>query len=350
MKAYLEIGGRRVGPGYPVYIVAELSANHNQNYDDAVATLKAAKAAGADAIKLQTYTADTLTLDCDKPPFRIQGGTLWDGKSLHALYREAYTPWEWHAPLQKLARELELDFFSTPFDPTAVEFLEKLAVPVHKVASFELVDTPLIELIARTGKPIIMSTGMATEMEITEALAAAQRGGATQVALLKCNSSYPAPLAEMHLRTIIDMAARFGVPIGLSDHTMDLAVPVASVALGACIIEKHFTLSRETPGPDSAFSLEPNEFAAMVKAVRATEAALGSVHYGVSAPEAKSRIFRRSLFAVRDIAAGEKLTAENVRSIRPTGGLAPKHLPEVLGKCAARAIERGTPLTWELIR
>jgi N-acetylneuraminate synthase len=345
----LRIGARTVGPGWPVYVVAELSANHGQDIERARALVRAAKAAGADAVKVQTYTADTLTIACDAPPFRIGGGTLWDGRTLHELYREASMPWEWQPILQAAAAEAGLDFFSTPFDETAVAFLEGLGVPVYKVASFELVDLPLIRRIAATGKPMLLSTGMAEAGEIAEALAAARDGGAREIALLKCTSAYPARPEEMHLRTLPDMLERFGVPVGLSDHTLGLAAPVAAVALGACIVEKHLTLSRSQPGPDAAFSLEPAEFRAMVEAVRATEQVLGSVGYRVSAEEAKSRQFRRSLFVVRDLKAGERFTAENVRSIRPAGGLHPRHYAEVVGRTAAMDIARGTPLGWELI-
>lgn len=350
MNRELHINGRRVGPGQPVYIVAELSANHGQNFDQAVQTVRAMKAAGADAVKVQTYTADTLTLACDNESFRITGGTLWDGRMLHDLYQEASLPWDWQPKLQALARELGLDFFSTPFDPTAVDFLEKLNVPVHKIASFELVDIPLIRKVAATGKPIIISTGMATVEEIREAVEAARGGGARQIALLKCTSAYPARADEMNLRTLTDMAERFDVPVGLSDHTLDVAVPITAVALGACIVEKHFTLSRGTPGPDSAFSLEPKEFEEMVKAIRVTEKALGRASYGTSTDENKSRKFRRSLFVVADVKAGEEFTEKNVRSIRPGHGLHPRHLGEVFGRKAACHVKKGTPLSWELIR
>jgi len=349
MRGFIEINGRRVGNQYPVYIVAELSANHNQNFEQAVALIHAAKEAGADAVKLQTYTPDTLTIPSDKEYFRIGGGTLWDGRTLYDLYGEAYMPWEWQPKLKEIADEIGIDLFSTAFDPTAVDFLEQMGVPVHKVASFEIVDIPLIEKMARTGKPLIISTGMATLGEIEEAVQAARRAGATQIALLKCTSAYPAPPEEMNLRTIPHMAEAFSVPVGLSDHTLGIAVPVAAVALGACIVEKHFTLSRDIPGPDSAFSLEPHELKAMVEAIRTVEKALGEVHYGVSEREAQSRIFRRSLFVVRDMRAGEVFTDENVRSIRPGYGLPPKYLPEILGRRTVRDVEKGTPLSWDLI-
>jgi pseudaminic acid synthase len=348
MPTQIKIGARTIGAGQPVYVIAEVSANHHQKFDEAVKLVHAAKVAGCDAVKLQTYTPDTMTIACSRPEFRIEG-TIWEGRNLHELYGEAYTPWEWQPRLQRVANDLGLDLFSTPFDATAVDFLEAMNVPAHKVASFELVDIPLIQKLARTGKPLIMSTGMATVEEIEEAMQAASDAGATQIALLKCTSSYPAPAEEMNLRTIPELAQRFGVPAGLSDHTMGIAVPVAAMALGACIIEKHLTLSRSEPGPDSAFSLEPHEFRAMVDAVRVAEKALGEVHFGCSAKEASSRVFRRSLFVVRDVKRGDLFTAENVRSIRPGHGLHTRHLPEVLGRHAARDIECGTPLNWELV-
>jgi len=316
MGNVIEINGRRLGVGEPVYVVAELSANHNQSFDRAVALLHRAKEAGADAVKLQTYTPDTLTIDCDNDCFRIKG-TRWDGRRLYDLYSEAYTPWEWQPELKKIAGDLGLDLFSSPFDGTAVDFLEEMGVPAYKIASFEIVDLPLIRKVARTGKPIIMSTGMATMNEIEEAVVTAREAGVEQLALLKCTSAYPAPPEEMNLRTIPHLRERFGVPVGLSDHTLGMAVPVAAVALGACIVEKHLTLSRTDPGPDSAFSMEPDEFKAMVEAVRTAEKAMGEVHYGASGREEASRILRRSLFVVKDIRAGEELTGDNVRSIRP---------------------------------
>jgi N-acetylneuraminate synthase len=345
----MKIGRRNVGPEHPVYVVAELSANHNQNFDQAVRIVRAAKDAGADAIKLQTYTPDTMTLASDRNEFVIRGGTIWDGRNLHDLYGEAYTPWEWQPKLKQAAEELGMDCFSSAFDSTAVDFLENMDVPAHKIASFELVDIPLIQKIAHTRKPLIMSTGMATVEEIEEALRSARDAGASQIALLKCTSAYPAPVQDMNLRTIPEMARRFGVPVGLSDHTMGIAAPVAAVALGACIIEKHMTLSRSTPGPDSAFSLEPREFKAMVDAIRTAEKALGTVHFGLSAKEETSRIFRRSLFVVEDVQQGDAFTPANVRSIRPAHGLHPRYLPEVLGKRASRKIKRGTPLSWEFV-
>jgi pseudaminic acid synthase len=346
---FIEIGKRRIGPGNPTYCIAEISANHNQDFAQAIRIIEAAKQAGADAVKLQTYTADTMTIASDRKEFRIGGGTLWDGRNLHDLYSEAYTPWEWHPGLKKAAESFGMDLFSSAFDATAVDFLEKMGVPAHKVASFELVDIALIQKMASTGKPLIMSTGMASVEEIEEALRGARGEGATQIALLKCTSAYPAPAEEMNLRTIPEMARRFAVPVGLSDHTMGIAAPVAAVALGACIIEKHLTLSRAIPGPDSEFSLEPHEFKAMVEAVRTAEKALGEARFGLSEKEEALRIFRRSLFVVEDVKRGETFTEGNVRSIRPGYGLHTRHLGEVLGKRAVRDIERGTPLSWDLV-
>ncbi|HUF09856.1 MAG TPA: pseudaminic acid synthase [Rhodothermales bacterium] len=345
----IEINGTLIGPGQPAYIVAELSANHNQDFDEAVRLVHAAVDCGADAIKLQTYTPDTLTINCDGEHFRIGKGTVWEGKNLYSLYGEAYTPWEWQPKLKRIAEGLGLDCFSTPFDTTAIRFLQDMGVPAYKIASFEIVDLQLIREAACTGKPLIMSTGMANLEEIEEAVRAAREAGATQIVLLKCTSAYPSPPEEMNLRTIPDLANRFGVPTGLSDHTLGIAVPAVAVALGACMIEKHFTMSRNVPGPDSAFSLEPHEFKAMVEAVRTTERALGDVIYSATEHEAASRVFRRSLFVVRNVVAGELLTGDNVRSIRPGMGLPPKHLSEVIGRRAKRDIQRGTPLDWELI-
>ena len=348
-RGRIEINGRVIGVGAPVYIVAELSANHHQDFEQAVRLVQAARQAGADAVKLQTYTADTLTIQSDREDFRIGGGTLWDGRTLYDLYSEAYTPWEWHPKLKQVANDLGMDLFSSPFDATGVDFLEKMGVPAHKLASFELVDIPLIQKMAQTGKPLIISTGMATVEEIDEAINAARQAGAKQIALLKCTSAYPASPDDMNLRTINEMSRRFALPVGLSDHTMGITVPIAAVALGACIIEKHITLSRSQPGPDSAFSLEPGEFKEMVDAVRTAERALGEVHFGASVHETSSRAFRRSLFVVQDVRRGETLTANNVRSIRPGHGMHTRHLAEVMGKRAAKDIARGTPLSWELV-
>ncbi len=346
MNPIVEIAGRKIGAGHPAYIIAELSANHGQDFDQAVAIVHAAHAAGADAIKLQTYTADTITIDSDREYFRVGPGTAWEGRVLHDLYREAFTPWDWQPKLQAIARGLGLGFFSTPFDETAVEFLEKMDVPAWKIASFELVDLLLIRRVARTGRPLIMSTGMATLAEIEEAVQTARSAGAHQLVLLKCTSGYPAEPEEMNLRTIPHLAQAFGVVAGLSDHTLGGAVPVAAVTLGASVIEKHLTLSRATPGPDSAFSLEPAEFRKMVDDIRVAERALGTIHYGVSEREAASRVFRRSLFAVAEIKAGEAFTPANVRSIRPGHGLHPRHLDNLLTRRAAGDLARGTPLQW----
>jgi len=346
----IEINGRLIGQGESVYIVAEMSANHFQEFEQAVRILRAAKKAGADAVKLQTYTPDTLTLNCDHDHFKIRGGTLWDGKTLYDLYEKAFMPWEWQPKLMEIANDLGIDLFSTAYDPPSVDFLEEMRVPVHKVASFEIVDIPLIEKMARTGKPLIISTGMAVLGEIEETVQAACNSGATQIALLKCTSAYPAPPEEMNLRTIPHLAEAFNIPVGLSDHTLGISIPVAAVSVGACIIEKHFTLSRAMVGPDSIFSLEPNEFKAMVEAVRTTEKAMGSVHYGVSKGEEMSRIFRRSLFVVQDMKVSDMFTTDNVRSIRPGYGLHARHLKEVIGRYASQDIKRGTPLSWRLVK
>ena len=347
-KQEFEIDGRMIGAGHPAYLIAELSANHNQDYDQAVRLVHAAHEAGADAVKLQTYTADTLTIESDQPPFTISG-TPWDGRTLHDLYQEAMTPWAWQPKLRQLALELGMGCFSSPFDATAVAFLEDAGFPAYKIASFEIVDIPLIRLAAATGKPMIISTGMATLEEITEAVDAADGAGGGALALLKCTSAYPAPADEMNLACIPDLISRFNLPVGLSDHTMTAEVAIAAVALGACIIEKHLTLSRDKPGPDSAFSLEPEEFKAMAGAVRTVEAALGAADYHPGEEESKSSVFRRSLFVVKDVAKGEPLTAENVRSIRPGGGLHTRHLEDVMGRKAKAPIKRGTPLSWDLL-
>lgn len=352
MIRHIEINGRRVGPGAPVYVVAEISANHRQDFDQAVRLVEAAKEAGADAVKLQTYTPDTLTIPSDSEPFRIQAGTPWDGRRLYELYGEAYTPWEWIARLRDVASGAGIDLFSTAFDPTAVDFLDEVGVPVHKIASFEIVDLPLIEKMARTDKPLIISTGMATLAEIEEAVETVRAARSTElagIALLKCTSAYPAPDDEMNLRTIPHLAEAFQLPVGLSDHTLGIVAATVAVTLGACMVEKHLTLSRSTPGPDSVFSLEPHEFKAMVEAVRTVERVVGQVHYGPSEHEAQNRSYRRSLYVVKKIRAGEKFTEENVRSIRPANGLPPKCLSEVLSRTATRDIERGTPLEWHFV-
>lgn len=332
-----------------VFIIAELSANHNGSLETALRTIDAMKEAGADALKLQTYTPDTITLDCDSDLFTISQGTLWDKRKFADLYAEAMTPWEWHPILFDHAKTLGMEAFSSPFDPSAVDFLETLHVPAYKIASFEITDIPLIEYAASKGKPIIISTGIATLSDIDEALEACRRVGNHDITLLKCTSAYPAMLNEMNLLTIADMEKRFGVKVGLSDHTMSLAAPVAAVALGARVIEKHFILDRGMGGADSAFSLEPQEFRAMVDAVRDTEQLLGTVTYDLSPKSLKSREFARSLFVAEDIGEGEVFSTTNVRSVRPGFGLPPKHFPDILGKKAKQGLKKGTPLAWNHI-
>lgn len=330
-------------------IFAELSANHNHKFDIAVETIKAAKKSGANAIKLQTYTPDTITINCTNEYFQIRSGTLWDGKTLYELYKEAYTPWEWQPKLKKIAEDLGLIFFSTPFDKTAVDFLEELKVPFYKVASFEITDIPLIEYIASKGKPVIISTGIATLSDIEEAINACRRVGNNQITLLKCTSSYPAPIKESNLLTIPNMRETFGVDVGLSDHTMGSSVAIAAVSLGAKVIEKHFILDRKLGGPDSAFSMEPDEFAFMVKSIREVEKALGKVSYELTNKVKKSRIFSRSLFIVEDVKEGEIITEKNVRSIRPGYGLEPKYVDLIIGKKAKKDLKKGTPVSWDII-
>lgn len=333
-----------IGDDSPVFIIAELSANHNQNKQIAIDTIRAAKKTGANAIKLQTYTPDTLTIDCDNEHFRINEGTLWDGKTLYELYGEAYTPWEWHQELFQVAKEEGLICFSSPFDFTSVDFLEKFKVPAYKIASFEIQDIPLIDYVARKGKPVIMSTGIATEQDIQLAVDTCRKAGNEQIVLLKCTSSYPAPVELANLKTMVDMANRFHTPVGLSDHTMGNTVPVVAASLGARIIEKHFILDKSIGGPDAEFSLDVDEFTAMVQAVREAEKALGKVSYELSAKVEKNRKFARSLFVVADMKAGEVFTADNVRSIRPGYGLHPKYYQQIIGKQATVDILRGTPL------
>jgi pseudaminic acid synthase len=349
LPARFAINGREIGPGQPVYVIAEISSNHGQAFEAAEALVRGAHAAGADAVKLQTYTPDTITIDSDAPAFTQGAGSLWAGTRLHALYETAYMPWDWQPRLKAIADELGMDCFSSPFDPTAVDFLMAMDVPAFKIASFELVDLPLIRTVARTGRPMIMSTGMATDDEIDEAVAAARGGGATQIALLKCTSAYPSPPESVNLRAIPAMARRWGVPIGLSDHTQGIAVPAAAVALGVLLVEKHVTVSHADATPDEAFSLDLAEFAAMVAAIRTVERAMGEARIGPTEEETESRRFRRSLFVVEDIAAGEVLTERNVRSIRPAAGLHTRHYEAVLGRRAAVAIARGTPLSLELL-
>lgn len=332
-----------------VFIIAELSANHGHNIENALATVCAAKQAGADAIKIQTYTADTITLDCNNEYFQIKQGTIWDGTTLHKLYQEAYTPWEWHAAIQQEAEKQGLVFFSTPFDFSAVDFLEELNVPLYKIASFEITDIPLIEYAASKGKPMIMSTGIASLADIEEAVNACRRAGNHDITLLKCTSSYPAPVEEANLLTIPNMAQTFGVKVGLSDHTMGHAVPIAAVALGARVIEKHFIIDREIGGPDASFSMTPDEFKLMVEGVRQAEAALGNVSYELTDKVRNSRKFSRSLFIAQDVRKGEVFTAANVRSVRPGDGLSPKHIHDVLGAKSRGEFKAGTPLSWDKI-
>lgn len=336
------------GQGKSTFIVAEMSANHGQDFNRAVRIIEAMSKAGADGVKLQTYTADTLTLDCDNEYFTIQG-TIWEGRTLHSLYREAFTPWEWLPRLKKVVEDLGMVFFSTPFDDSAVDFLEEIDVPCHKIASFELVDLPLIRRVAMTGKPVIMSTGMASKSEIDEAVSVFRAVGGKDLALLKCTSAYPAPVEEMNLRTIPYLAERYDLPVGLSDHTTGIEAPLAAVALGGCIVEKHFCLNRNDPGPDSSFSLEPKEFKAMVDGVRLVEKAMGGVNFELSDKQQASARLRRSLFVVEDIAEGEPFTSDNIRSIRPGNGLHTRHYEELLGRRANCAIKRGTPMSMEYV-
>lgn len=329
------------------FIIAELSANHNHKKEIALESIKAAKEAGADAVKIQTYTADTLTLDCDNEYFQIKQGTLWDGTTLYKLYQQAYTPWEWHQELFDYAKSLDIPLFSTPFDKSAVDFLESLNNPIIKIASFELVDIPLIEYAASKGRPMIMSTGIVTLNEIQEAVDACHKAGNEDITLLKCTSSYPAPLNEANLLTIPDLKNRFGCKVGLSDHTAGSIAPCAAVALGAQVIEKHFIMDRSIGGPDAAFSMTKDEFAEMVKRVRETEECLGQVNYELSDKMKKNRKFARSLFACADIAKGEIFTEKNIRSVRPGDGCSPKYLPELLGKTSDRDYKFGEPIVYK---
>lgn len=344
----MRLGKREVGENQPAYIIAEMSANHAGSIENAKEIIHAAKEAGADCVKLQTYTPDTLTIDCNNKYFNIKNGT-WSGENLYHLYEKAYTPWEWHQELKEEAQKVQIGFFSTPFDKTSVDFLEELGIEFYKIASFELVDIPLIEYVASKGKPMIMSTGMASLAEIQDAVAAVRSQGNNEMALLRCASAYPAITGDMNLQTMQNMRETFGVTVGLSDHSMGAVGAVTAVALGAKIIEKHFCLSREIENPDASFSMNPNEFLQMVKDVRQAETAIGTVKYGVTKQEESSIVFRRSIFCVEDIHKGEKLTPDNIRVIRPGYGLAPKHYSEVLGQTALREIKRGTPLTFGMI-
>ncbi|AKM82205.1 TPA: pseudaminic acid synthase [Candidatus Berkelbacteria bacterium] len=343
-----KIGKHNIGKNEPVFVIAELSANHGHKFSIAAKTIKAMKKAGADAVKLQTYTPDTITIDSDNACFKIKQGTIWDGKNLHKLYQEAYMPWDWQPKLKKIAEDLGMICFSSPFDNTAVNFLEKMKVPAYKIASFEITDIPLIEYVAKKNKPIIISTGVAELADIKEAVAACKRMGNHKIALLKCTSSYPASYEEMNLNTIPDMQKKFKTIAGLSDHSLNIEIPVAAVACGAKIIEKHFILDKKIGGPDVAFSLEPNEFKAMVQNIRNTEKALGQPTYVLSGASKKNREFSRSLFAVEDIGKNEKFTEKNIRSIRPGFGLPPKYLKVILNKLAKKNIKRGTPLDKEM--
>jgi pseudaminic acid synthase len=344
----LNIAGREVGAGRPPYLIAEMSGNHNGDIGRAVAIIEAAAAAGAEAIKLQTYTADTLTIDCDRPDFVLKGG-LWDGRRLYDLYREAHTPWEWHEALFRKGQDLGLAVFSTPFDETAVDFLEALGAPAYKVASFEALHLPLLRRIAATGKPVLLSTGMCDLAEIGEAVETLRQGGCSELLIFHCISGYPTPVEDANLRAIPRLAAEFGVPVGLSDHTMSNGVAIAAAALGAAAIEKHFTLCRADGGPDSAFSLEPAELADLARGARAAWLALGHAEYRRAPSEQGSIIFRRSIYAVRDIAAGEAITAENVRIIRPGHGLPPRDFDRLIGRRARIGISYGTAISWDLV-
>jgi len=339
------IQGRMIGPTHPPYVIAEMSANHNGNLETAFRIIDAAKAAGADAVKLQTYTPDTITLNANTPDFQITGG-LWDGRTLYELYQEAHMPWDWHGPLFDYARQAGITLFSSPFDYTAVDLLESLDAPAYKIASFEAIDLPLIRYVAQTGKPMIISTGMADAHEIQEAVEAAYAGGCKSLALLHCVSGYPAPAADYNLRTLCDMQQRFGVITGLSDHTLDNTTAITSVALGACIIEKHFTLDRQGGGPDDSFSLEPADLKNLCQGAHTAWSALGCVDYTRKPSEQANLQFRRSLYFVQNLRAGDVVQAHDVRSVRPGFGLAPKHLHEVIGKTLVTDVAQHTPVKW----
>lgn len=345
----IEINGRKIGDGYPAYIIAEMSGNHAGSIKRAKEIIRAAKEAGADCVKIQTYTPDTITIDCNNKYFHIEDGT-WEGENLYSLYGKAFTPWEWHKELKEEAEKVGIDFFSTPFDNTSVDFLEELGFSFYKIASFEMIDLPLLQYVASKGKPIIMSTGMGKLEEIEEAIDAIYKTGNKQLAIMKCSSAYPAKIEEMNLATIADMKQKFQIPVGLSDHSMGSLSAEVGTALGANIIEKHFCISREIENPDSSFSMTPEEFKDMVNAVRTVEKAKGIVQYGVEKQEETNIKFRRSLFVVEDVKAGEIFTEKNVRSIRPGYGMKPKFLPDILGKYATVDIKRGEPLKEEMIR
>ena len=342
----IKIAGRPIGINHSPYIIAELSANHNGKLETAFRIIEEAKKSGADALKLQTYTADTITLNCNSEDFQIHGG-LWDGRTLYDLYQEAHMPWEWHKPLFEYAQKLGIPIFSSPFDKTAIDLLEDLNAPAYKIASFEAVDLPLIKYAAGTGKPLIISTGMADAEEIQEAVDAARAGGCKELAILHCVSGYPAPAADYNLRTIPDMIQRFGLVTGLSDHTIDNTTAIASVAMGASIIEKHFTLDRNGGGPDDSFSLEPTDMASLCASAKTAWMALGQIDYGRKSSEQGNAQFRRSLYFVSNLAAGAVVKAQDVRSVRPGLGLAPKHIDSVIGRCVRSEVSFGTPVTWE---
>ena len=344
----IKVGKHSIGEGCPAYLIAEMSANHAGSLERAKEIVHAAKESGADCIKIQTYTPDTLTIDCSNRYFQVGNGT-WEGENLYKLYGKGYTPWEWQADLKAEAEKVGIDFLSTPFDRTSVDFLEELGLQFYKIASFEMIDLPLVEYVASKGKPIIMSTGMGTLEEIREAVEAVRKTGNGQLALLRCSSAYPADPAQMHLSTIQDMKKRFGLPVGLSDHSLGSMSAVAAVALGAKIVEKHFCISREIENPDASFSMTPQEYKAMVRDIRTVEEAIGEPAYGVSPQEESSMVFRRSIFAVQDIAAGERLTPDNVRIIRPGYGLKPKYYGDIIGMRTDRALERGTPLSFDAL-
>ncbi|WOD08370.1 pseudaminic acid synthase [Marinomonas sp. GJ51-6] len=349
MNPFITIDNRKIGADFPPYIIAELSANHNGDIERAFAIMEEAKKAGADAIKLQSYTHETITIDGEGEEFQIHGG-LWDGQSLYDLYKGAHMPWDWHQPLFEKAKELEITIFSSPFDFSAVDLLEELNAPAYKIASFELVDLPLIARVAKTGKPMIMSTGMANQIEIQEAINTARDNGCSELVVLHCVSGYPAPADQYNLRTIPDMASRFNVLAGLSDHTIDNATAVASVALGACLIEKHVTLDRTGGGSDDSFSLEPKELTQLCQDTKTAWQSLGQVNYEKTEAEKGNIKFRRSLYFVQDIKAGEVITDKHVRSIRPGYGLAPKHLDDILGKTALQDVSFGTPVSFDMVR
>jgi len=345
----IKIGTREIGKDKPCFIIAELSCNHNNNFDIAMETIHAMKLAGADCVKLQTSKPGSITIDCDKDVFKIKGGTLWDGMTLYDLYKETYTPWEWHEAIKNEVEKLGMIFFSSPFDFEAVDFLDNLNVPAFKIASFEITDVPLINYVASKGKPVIISTGIADELYIEDAIQACKSAGNENIILLKCTSAYPTPLSDVNLNVINTLRTKYNLNIGLSDHTEGSLVAIGAVALGACIVEKHFILDRNMGGPDSKFSMEPNEFKTMVEGIRDIEKAMGRADIIIDEKVIKSRAFARSLFVVENINKGEEFTASNVKSIRPGQGLLPKFLPDILGKTAKNNIERGTPLSFDLI-